>query len=224
MRHRPRLVSAHLSDRQAEPHGHLFPGAGRAGGLTQAVAQADHGGQLQRQMRECGSQIVGRFGRRNGDGDIERAVRRVRAHSRPDGRSDPRPGIGGEPAAAAGVESVDGCDQAEGARLHRLVEGFAAQTEMVRSQGHEPEALADEILSRAAIARASSHCERAFTSRVKRGLGQQVTRQGIHLISVEVSSIQRVGLMRTCGQGQGGDAVMHQSPYRASCGAAAPGR
>lgn len=46
---------------------------------------------------------------------------------------------------------------------------------MERSQGHEPEALADEIVPRAPIARASSHGEHALTMRVERRLGQQVT-------------------------------------------------
>ena len=133
MCHRPRLVSAYLSDGQAEPHGHLFPGAGRAGWLTEAVAETDHGGQPQRQMRERGSQIVGRLGSRAGGGDVERAEWWIGAYGRPDGRGDPRPGIGGESAAAARFEPVDGGNQTEGARLHRLIEGIAAQTEMVRS-------------------------------------------------------------------------------------------
>ncbi len=46
---------------------------------------------------------------------------------------------------------------------------------MVRSQGHEPEALADEIVPRATIARASSHGERPFTLRLEWWLGQQLT-------------------------------------------------
>lgn len=41
---------------------------------------------------------------------------------------------------------------------------------MVRSQGHEPEALSDEIVPRGPIARASSHGERALTIRVERWL------------------------------------------------------
>ena len=175
MCHRPRLVSTHLGDGQAEPHGHHFPGAGRAGWLTQAVAETDHGGQPQRQMRECWSQIVGRFGSRAGDGDVERAVWWISAHGRPDGRGDPRPGIGGEPAAAVWVEPVDGGDQAQRARLHRLVKGIATHAEVVRSQGHEPEALANEIVSRATITRASSHGERALPLRFERRLGQQLT-------------------------------------------------
>jgi len=168
MRHRPRLVSTHLSDRQAEPHRHLFPGARRSGRLAQAVTQTDHGSQPQRQMHECGPQIVGGFRSRAGDGGVERTEWWIRAHGRPDGRGDPRPGIGGKPAAAVRVEPVDGGDQAQRARLHRLVEGVATQTEMVGSQGDEPQTLADEIVSRVAIAGASSHGERALTIRLER--------------------------------------------------------
>ena len=46
---------------------------------------------------------------------------------------------------------------------------------MERSQGHEPKALADEIVPRDPIARASSGGEHALTMRVERWLGQQVT-------------------------------------------------
>jgi hypothetical protein len=46
---------------------------------------------------------------------------------------------------------------------------------MVCSQGDEPKALPDEIVSRTAIAAASSHGETAFTIRLERWLGQQTT-------------------------------------------------
>jgi hypothetical protein len=112
-------------------------------------------------------------------------VRWIGANGRPDGRGDPRPGIGGEAAPAGRVEPVDGGDQAQRARLHRLVEGVATQAEMVGPQSHEPEALTDEIVSRATIACSSSQGERKLTIPIERWLGQQATRQGIHVTSVD---------------------------------------
>jgi hypothetical protein len=52
--------------------------------------------------------------------------------------------------------------------LHRLVEGIAAQAEMVRSQRDEPEALTDEVVARTTIPGASSRGERALTIRLER--------------------------------------------------------
>ena len=120
---------------------------------------------------------------------MQHGGRRLRRAPGPDGGGDPRPGIGGEPAAAVGVEPVDRRDQAERARLHRLVEGVAAQPEVVRSQRHEPQALADEGVARLAIARARGPRERAFAIRVEGWLGQQVTREGIHVTSVDAAPI-----------------------------------
>ena len=203
MRHRPRLVCAYLSDGQTEPHRHLFPAAGRAGGLVQAVPQADHGGQPDRQVGEGGPEIVGRVGSRSGDGGVESSVRRVRAYSRPDGGGDPRPRVGGEPAAAARVESVDGRDQAERPGLHGLVEGVVPQAEAACAEGHEPQALADELVAGAAVSRPGGLGERAFAIRVERRLGQQVTRKGIHMISVDAALLHRRDLWRDCGQDPG---------------------
>jgi hypothetical protein len=177
MRHRPRLVGAYLTDGQSEQHRHLIPAAGRAGRLIQAVSQADDGGQSNRQMRQGGAEIVGRVGSRSGVSDVEGSVRWVRTHGRPDGRRDPRPGIRGEPTAAARVEPVDGRDQAERPRLHGLVEGVAPQAEAPCAKRHEPQALADEIVAGAAISRAGGLGERAFPIRIERRLGEQVTRE-----------------------------------------------
>ena len=78
---------------------------------------------------------------------------------------------------------------------------------MVRSQGHEPQALADEIVARVAIAGASGHGERAFTIRLERWLGQQVTREGIHVTSVDAHATPpRRADGRDCGQVRAGDA------------------
>jgi hypothetical protein len=177
MRHRPRLVGAHLTNGQSEPHRHLIPAAGRAGGLIQAVSQADHGGQSSRQVREGRAEIVGRVGSRSGVGGVEGSVRLVRAHGRPDGSGDPRPRIRGESTAAARVEPVDGRDQAERPRLHGLVEGVASQAEAPCAERHQPQALADEIVACAAISRAGGLGERAFPSRFERRLGEHVTRE-----------------------------------------------
>jgi len=177
MRHRPRLVGAHLTHGQSEPHRHLIPAAGRAGGLIQAVSQADHGGQPNRQVREGGPEVVRRVGSRSGVGGIEGSVRWVRAHGRPDGRGDPRPCVGGQAEAAARVEPVDGRDQAERPRLHGLVEGVAPQAETPSAERHEPQTLADELVAGAAISRAGSLSERALPIPFERRLGEQVTRE-----------------------------------------------
>jgi hypothetical protein len=172
MRHRPRLVGAYLADGQTEPHRHLIPAAGRAGGLIQAVSQANHGGQPNRQVREGGPEIVGRVGSRSGVGGVEDSVGWVHTHSRPDGRGDPRPRVGGESTAAAWVEPVDGRDQAERPRLHGLVEGVAPQAETPCAERHEPEALADELVAGTSIARAGGLGECAFPIRLERRQGE----------------------------------------------------
>jgi hypothetical protein len=177
MRHRPRLVGAHLTHGQSELHRHLIPAAGRAGGLIQAVSQSDHGGQPNRQVREGGPEVVGRVGSRSGIGGVVKSVRWVRTHRRPDRSGDPRPRIRGEPATAARIEPVDGRDQAERARLHGLVECFAPQAEAPCTERHQPQALADEIVTGAAISRTGSLGERAFPIRFERRLGEQVTRE-----------------------------------------------
>ena len=177
MRHRPRLVGAHLTHGQSEPHRHLSPAARRAGGLFQAVSQADHGGQPNRQVRESGPEVVGRVGSRSGIGGVEGSVRWLGANGCPDGRGDPRPRIGGKPATAARIEPVYGRDQAERARLHGLVESVALQAQTPCAECHEPQALADEIVTGAAISRTGSLGERAFPIRFERRLGQQMTRK-----------------------------------------------
>jgi len=203
--HGPRLVRAHLSDGQTEPHRHFFSGSRRTGRFSQAVAQTDHGGEMQGQVRECRAQVLGWVSVRSRvDGDPP-AGRRIRPQDRSDGRCDPRPGVGGEPAAAVGIEPIDGSDQAERARLHGLVEGFATQSQVVRTQRHEPQALADQIVPRAAITRPGSKSERAFTFRLERRLGQQVTRQGFHWTRVDAALIRRRFFTGKCGQVRAGD-------------------
>jgi hypothetical protein len=177
MRHRPRLVCSHLTNGQSEPHRHLIPAAGRAGGLIQAVSQADDGGQPKRQVREGGAEIVGRVVSRSVVSGVEGSVRWVRAHSPPDRRRDPRPRIRGEPATAARVEPVDGRDQAERPRLHGLVKSVAPQAEAPCAERHQPQALADEIVTCAAISRAGGLGERAFPIRFERRLGEKMTRE-----------------------------------------------
>jgi hypothetical protein len=177
MRHRPRLVGAHLTHGQSEPHRHLVPAAGRAGGLIQPVPQADHGGHPNRQVREGGTEVVGRVGSRSGVGGIESAVMCLRTHRRADGCGDPRPRIGGKPAAAARVEPVDGRDQAERARLNGLIEGVSPQSETPCAERHEPQALADQIVASAPVSRAGGLGERTFPIRFERRLGEQVTRE-----------------------------------------------
>ena len=177
MRHRPRLVGAHLTHGQSEPRRHLIPAAGRAGWLIQAVSQADHGGQPNRQVRQGGPEVVGRVGSRSGIGGLQGSVRWFGANGRPDGRGDPRPRIGGQPATTARVESVDGRDQAERARLHGLVECVAPQAETPCAECHEAQALADELVAGTAISGAGGLGERAFPIRFERWQGEQVTRE-----------------------------------------------
>ncbi len=121
-------------------------------------------------MREGGPEIVGRVGSRTGAGGVERSVRWVRTHGRPDGRGDPRPRIGGQPATAARIEPVNGRDQAKRPRLHGLVEGVASQAETPGAERHEPQALADEIVASDAISRAGGLGERALPIRFDRRL------------------------------------------------------
>ena len=160
---------------------------------------------MQRQVRECWAEVLGWVSVWFGVDGVPRAVRRVHPRDRADGRRDPWPGVGGKPAAAAGIEPVDGGDQAERARLDGLVEGFATEAQVVRTQRHESQALADEVVSRAAIARPSGVGECAFTIRLERRLGQQVTRKGFHWISVDAALINRRIFTRECGQVRAGD-------------------
>jgi hypothetical protein len=71
---------------------------------------------------------------------------------------------------------------------------------MVSAQGDEPEALADELVSSVAIARARSHGKSALTVWRERWLGQQVTRQGIHVTSVDASRTLGRSRLHDCGQ------------------------
>jgi hypothetical protein len=46
----------------------------------------------------------------------------------------------------------------------------------------------------------SSHGERAFTIRLERWLGQQVTREGVHVTSVDASRALGRSRLHDCGQ------------------------
>jgi hypothetical protein len=65
----------------------------------------------------------------------------------------------------------------------------------------------DEIVARAAVARASSQGESAFTFRLKRGLGQQSAGKWIHVVSVNAARSDRWDFSRDCGQARAGDAL-----------------
>nr|WP_246161764.1 hypothetical protein [Aeromicrobium ginsengisoli] len=99
-------------------------------------------------------------------------------------RADPVPGVRRQSGTAIGIEPIDGSDQSDRSRLHRVAELLAGEPPEARPHGHRAHPGGDERFASVAVSTSGEPGERELLGGVHRREGEQLAYESVHATSV----------------------------------------